>query len=39
MLDGRTPETTQFLKDDDGMQVQENWAADGDENMVGADAV
>lgn len=28
-----------FLMDDDGMQVQKNWAADGFVNMVGADAV
>ena len=32
-------ETTQVFEDDDGMQVQENWAADGFVNMVGADAV
>lgn len=28
-----------LLLNDDGMQVQENWAADGFVNMVGADAV
>lgn len=40
IFDGENPDATTFIfKDDDGMQVQENWAADGFVNMVGADAV